>query len=443
MMAFRFDSTDVPRHQVQRLDYGTIGQIRETPQGGIRVPASLTRVGIFEYTRPDGTTQRELRRPSEVFHPDSLTSLLSAPVTDLHPREMVTSSNWGSHARGHVAEGSVKQDGQFVAAELVIQHDSLVRKVKRKDRKEISCGYGCVVLESPGVVQGIAGLEHLEGQRYDCEQTFIRYNHVATGPEGWGRAGPDVKMRLDSQGNQEKPKDTRPMNKLLPLLALAFANDYRSCRIDGVEFRLDSEDGRKNALAALGQGHQRLREIATRTDLDPEKAKMMVDEVMATFAALQTQLMALAVACTDVSMVEPAAPAMEDVPEETLDAWFEERSKFRDRAKKLHPEVKFDKKSTRDVMVECLAARKVEIRKDASDDFVRGMFEALPIAEIKTTTHRTDATLTQVQAATSTAAPAAKPRTAEQVRADSRQKSRNAWRNPLDASRQDGTIKIN
>ena len=34
----------------------------------------LTRVGIFEYRRPDGSIRRELRLPEEVFAPESLAS---------------------------------------------------------------------------------------------------------------------------------------------------------------------------------------------------------------------------------------------------------------------------------------------------------------------------------------------------------------------------------
>jgi hypothetical protein len=40
----------------------------------------LTRVGIFEYRRPDGSIRRELRLPEEVFAQESLASYKGKPV---------------------------------------------------------------------------------------------------------------------------------------------------------------------------------------------------------------------------------------------------------------------------------------------------------------------------------------------------------------------------
>src|SRR5690606_25874157 len=71
----------------------------------------------------------------------------------------------------------------------------LLAAVERKDRREVSCGYRCLVDETPGVTP--------EGERYDRVQRRIRYNHVAIVPEG--RAGEAVALRMDAAGNTIPP----------------------------------------------------------------------------------------------------------------------------------------------------------------------------------------------------------------------------------------------
>lgn len=177
---------------VQRFDTSRFDTIERTPQGGVRVPARVTRTGVFEYAREDGTIQREWRPPAEVFHVDALATLEDAPVTDLHPDEgFVEPSNYQRLARGHAR--APRADGDYVAATLVVQDGALADAIERRDRSEISLGYRCRLDMTPGVLPN--------GERYDGVQRDIRYNHVAVGPKDWGRAGPDVKVRLDSKMN--------------------------------------------------------------------------------------------------------------------------------------------------------------------------------------------------------------------------------------------------
>lgn len=143
---------------------------------------------MLEYPRADGSVWRELRPESEVFAPESLASLALAPVTDLHPAEMIGPNNARQFAVGVCA--APRRDGNFVAAELTIQPADVIAKVDSGDRAEISCGYSCDLDKTPGVYQG---------QHYDAIQRNIQYNHVALGPRGWGRAGADVCMRLDAK----------------------------------------------------------------------------------------------------------------------------------------------------------------------------------------------------------------------------------------------------
>ena len=175
---------------VQRLDRcGRLDRVRKTPQGGILAPANLTRTGVFLYPQEDGTTQRELRLPEEVFSADSLASLRGAPLTVDHPAS-VNADNWRAVAVGHV-DGDARKDGDFVAADIRINDGETIKRVNATDETrltELSCGYSCDIDKTPG---------EYEGTQYDSIQRNISYNHVAIGPANWGRAGNDVKLRLD------------------------------------------------------------------------------------------------------------------------------------------------------------------------------------------------------------------------------------------------------
>jgi hypothetical protein len=178
-----------PPALVSRFDVAEIGKSARTPQGFLRAPAYLTRVGVFAYRRADGRTVRELRPEDEVFSPHSLASLNHAPVTDLHPTEMVSPTNVRKLSVGHVSAG-VRQDGERVAGGLIVEDDAVIKAVERGDRSEVSCGYRCRIDATAGV---------WNGQPYDCVQRDIVYNHAALGPKNWGRTGRDIALRVDSQ----------------------------------------------------------------------------------------------------------------------------------------------------------------------------------------------------------------------------------------------------
>lgn len=171
-----------------RLDFvGRLDGLQRTPQGGVRIPAHLTRVGVFPYVQPDGTVRRELRPPEEVFAEDSLATLRLAPVTVGHPGE-VRADNYRSLAVGIVGE-NVRQSDRFVAGDVIVQDAATVAQVG-STLEEISCGYRVRLDMTPGT---------WEGQPYDVVQRTIRYNHVGLGPKNWGRAGNEVRLHLDSK----------------------------------------------------------------------------------------------------------------------------------------------------------------------------------------------------------------------------------------------------
>lgn len=206
-VAFRSDSASTVN--VCRYDIGTLGNFERTPQGGFRIPAFPTRVGVFPYRLPDGSMRREYRPAEEVLSPASLATLAHAPVTDLHPEQNgiripVTPENYKALAVGHIAE-DVRPMSDHVAATALIQDQGMIQKIESGDRRECSAGYNCALDLTPGTTD--------QGEDYDVIQRNIRYNHVALGPRDWGRAGSTVALRLDSGDAIQAPQKETTVEK--------------------------------------------------------------------------------------------------------------------------------------------------------------------------------------------------------------------------------------
>lgn len=201
-MAIRFDAIRLDSSKVTRL-----------PNGNVRVPAVVTRSGVFGYMRADGSMVYEWRPPEEVLKAESLQSLRDATVTDRHPKEMVSPENSDRLSIGYASGEPRKDDATHGAAiDIVVSRKDAIPRVG-KDLCEVSCGYGLRIDTTPGVVP--AGYPDA-GKRYDAVQRDIIYNHVALGPVGWGRQGSSVSLRLDSSDNEivEIERDVRMKLKI-------------------------------------------------------------------------------------------------------------------------------------------------------------------------------------------------------------------------------------
>jgi len=322
--------------QVDRIDRGRFGRVARTPQGGLRVPANLTRVGVFVYTQPDGSKVRELRHPDEVFSADSLATLAGAPVTALHPSTPVRPSNWRDLSVGHVRD-DVRADGKFVAANLMIQDADAVSRVTREDdddpeaRRELSCGYSCRRDMSPG---------EWNGERYDAVQRNIRYNHVALGPKNWGRAGNEVALRLDASGNQIRETPTKETSIM------------KTIRIDGRDYEIGSDEhlAKLEEMSEAKLAKERARADAAEAERDAAVKER--DEVQARLDAA----------------TDPSA----------LDERVKERADLVANATRIVGEdFKADGKTDREIMVEAIRHDDDSFEPDEkSDDYVRAFFDA-------------------------------------------------------------------
>ena len=174
-----------------------------TSQGFLVADANLTRIGVFDYYE-DGKLVRELRPPDAVFDKASMDSLRFAPLTDLHPDEMISIDNVQKHAIGLVGE-NIERRGDFVAGKVVIQDKAKIKEILDKFDKgesiELSMGYDAQV-------DDISGTDPKDGH-FDKTQKEIVYNHASIVPRG--RAGRDVKLIMDAEA--EFDTKTKPKKK--------------------------------------------------------------------------------------------------------------------------------------------------------------------------------------------------------------------------------------
>lgn len=320
----------------QRFDLaGRLGKFERTASGGLRIPAFIARTGVQVYQDANGRAVREFRPASEVFDESSYRSFEGAPVTRLHPEDMVSPSTWRAHAIGHVR--NVRPDGDRLAADLFIEDGQAIAEIEAGELVETSSGYTAHVAPSPGADNGDA---------YDAVQQVIRGNHVALGPEGWGRAGPSVRLRIDAAHQVLSDEGTKP----------AMRRDSMSTkhRVDGIEY----DAGSASHLQAVDR---ELGKVTTERDT----AQQRVDELEAQIKTVTKE------------RDEAKKRADEATSEEEVDSRITKRLSLVDQARTLlGGKYKWQGKSDRQIMVDALRKAGVTVDSEASSDFVSGAFSA-------------------------------------------------------------------
>lgn len=169
-----------------------------TNEGFLRGRAIVTSIGVFTYKRKDGTIQRELRLPEDVFSSETLNSMRLKPVTLNHPAELVTQDNADKLQVGSLGDNPswTKEwhdrnwqeitDGINCAIDMVITRKDAIDAILN-GKQALSMGYTCdLEMAEPGATW--CGVE------YDFIQRNIRYNHCAIVDSA--RAGDNAKIEL-------------------------------------------------------------------------------------------------------------------------------------------------------------------------------------------------------------------------------------------------------
>lgn len=201
------------RFQTERLD---ASKFTRTAAGMVRVDATVCAPGVYTYYDSAGKAIREYVPPEEISRADSLASLEDATVTNRHPRSMVDPSTWQNVAIGHARGG--RADAGKAVATLVITSGQAQGEIG-KSLIEVSRGVNVRIDETPGVTP--------EGERYDRVQRDITYNHIALGPQGWGRQGAGVSLRLDAAGDELR-EDTEAKDTTMKIKIRGTEYEYKT-----------------------------------------------------------------------------------------------------------------------------------------------------------------------------------------------------------------------
>ena len=174
-----------------------------TVEGFLKGRAIVTSIGVFTYKRKDGTVQRELRLPEEVFSIKTLESMKLKPVTLNHPAELVTTDNAKDLQVGSLGDNPswTKEwehrnweevtDGINCAIDMIITRKDAVEAVIN-GKQALSMGYTCD-LESAEPGATWCGVE------YDFIQRNIRYNHCAIVDSARAGDNAKIELRVDSE----------------------------------------------------------------------------------------------------------------------------------------------------------------------------------------------------------------------------------------------------
>lgn len=180
------DSVDV----VEAIRYDNIHlddtKLTRTDEGYLEGFAIATRTGVFKYMRADGSIQRELRLPEEVFKEDAINSFKLLPITNEHPSQEVNSENAKELAVGYTGE-EIKKLDSYLMTKLKITDKKTIEEIN-SGKQGLSYGYKVNLVKKDGVYKG---------EKYDYVQTNIKGNHLAIVYQG--RAGDKARLRLDGQ----------------------------------------------------------------------------------------------------------------------------------------------------------------------------------------------------------------------------------------------------
>lgn len=321
-----------------------------TDEGFLHVPARVGRPGILVYYRGDGqldhipefkplpvgTPIPILRDEAEVFDEKSLASYRYKPVTNNHPPVgMLNAGSAKKHQVG-MSKGEVRRDSDVIRLGLVVTDQNTISDAQ-SGKREISPGYSCDLVVEDGV--------HPVWGDYMGRQTKIRCNHIAI--VNAGRAGHQV--RLGDEAKRRRKENDMSDKEILNLHRRTFGGVTVSFSDQGAEVF----DGMTQRLAKLEKEN-------TRLSAELSDAKKQRDEAKGRAATLADK-------AGDVGALDKAV---------------NERAALITDAKRLHPKIETEGKTSAAIMADALSHGSSRDFTDESEDFLRGAFnQALGTAE--------------------------------------------------------------
>lgn len=132
---------------LDRVSYPVTSQREITPEGYLKVPGRVARIGIQQYLaselglkdRAPSTLVNIYRPPDEVFASESLDSYDNKEVTIDHPDDLVDAKSFKEVTAGHAISPG-RTEGDYVVVDLLIKDQYAIDAINR-GKAELSAGY--------------------------------------------------------------------------------------------------------------------------------------------------------------------------------------------------------------------------------------------------------------------------------------------------------------
>ena len=389
-----------------RYDFSPIEKYETTPEGYLRVWASIARTGIQLYTDADGSVRKEFRPESEVASPESLASFAGKAITMEHPPVLLDSENTKNHSVGFTGTEVVYDDG-FVRAVMTITDQEVIDKVMRGDVREVSAGYRVSYDPTPGVTDN--------GEHYDGIQKEISGNHVAIVRRG--RAGPQVKLHLDRQDGVDPSLFPITETQIMTAKVVFDGAEFEVSESVALAITTERED------AKMSYEDMKKKYDALVKEAEDMKAKMA--DMEGGMKEKEDSLEGRADALTE--QVDSLKAELEEAKRVDVDGLVAARVALVEKARiALDADYEFAGKSDREVMVDAIKADRADSIEldERSDDYVQALFDS-----ISESVKRSDSTEELRDAVASIASPASAP-------SSYMEKLQNAWKSPLSISKE-------
>jgi len=343
-----------------RYDVAPIEKYELTPEGYLRLHATIARTGVQHYSNADGSIRREYRAPEDVALPESLASFAGKSVTDEHPPVLLDSANTRNYQKGFTGSEIVYDNG-FVRAIMTITDQELIDKIQRGDATEVSAGYRVSFDANPGTTP--------DGEPYDGRQTEIIGNHVAVVKTG--RAGPQVKLHLDRQD----AADPSLISGDSPMTTAKVVFDGADFEVsEGIALAIGKE--RADAKTSYEAMKKQYDEMCGQASKLKEEMDAMEQKMKGQCDAAEGRADALAAENTSLKADLEAAKAV------NVDSLVEDRLALIEKAKPvLDSAYAFAGKSAREIMVDAVKAVRGDSMdlSERSDDYVQAAFDTIAL----------------------------------------------------------------
>ncbi|WP_233118811.1 DUF2213 domain-containing protein [Aggregatibacter actinomycetemcomitans] len=265
-----------------------------TKDGFLVVPATISKVGVFDYLATELGLEEEgikkvARTEKSLFGDETIKSFENATLTIGHPEDGVNAKNWKNLSVGVVR--NVKRVGDELTAQAWIYDENAIKTVQEQGVEQLSCGYDCDI--KPSALQDA-----------DFEMSPMIGNHVAIVAKG--RCGGGVKLadedkaimgktakfldaflgafgiklsdeqkkQIEDDEEEKKGKDDKgkPEGEKKPTEPKNDESDPKKEKEDNV----DKEEYEKK-LAAKDAEIQQLKDAQAKQEADAKKAALLAD----------------------------------------------------------------------------------------------------------------------------------------------------------------------